>query len=195
MVGYLCGLRKRVLNFFARIIQNLFSYIMNSPPAHEVVPGLWLGNRAAAHDLDFQRQQNITTIFNCTKDITFKQGVAPRMYRIPLDDNLEAGEIRNLETWAWEVAYKISNELGTGNRTLVHCMAGMQRSAAAVAIYLVAKYRCTTDEAIAYIKSKRPVAFLGNANFYKSIKGFEDSLRRMIAEKEAYAQFPKLSLP
>jgi protein-tyrosine phosphatase len=74
-------------------------------------------------------------------------------------------------------------------------MAGMQRSAAVVAIYLVAKYRCTTDEAIAYIKSKRPVAFLGNTNFYKSIKGFEDSLRRMIAEKDAYSQFPKLSLP
>jgi atypical dual specificity phosphatase len=195
MVDCLRRMRKRIVNFFAHAIQSLFTYIMNSRPAHEVVPGLWLGNRAAAHDLDFLRQQNITTIFNCTKDIPFKQGAAPRMYRIPLDDNLEPEEIRNLETWAWETAYKVAREIGTGNRTLVHCMAGMQRSAAVVAIYLVAKYRCTTDEAIAYIKAKRPVAFLGNTNFYKSIKGFEDSLRRMIAEKDAYSQFPKLSLP
>jgi hypothetical protein len=193
MIGCLGRMRKIILNFFAHLIQNLFA--MNTVPAHEILPGLWLGNRAAAHDGQFMREQNITTIFNCTKDIPFKQGIAPRMYRIPLDDNLEADEIRNLELWSWETAYKVAKELGSGNRVLIHCMAGMQRSAAVVAIYLVAKYRCTTEEAIAYIKSKRPVAFLGNANFYKSIKGFEDGLRRMISEKDAYAQYPRLPLP
>ena len=150
---------------------------MNSPPAHEIVPGLWLGNRGAAHDLEFQRQQNITTIFNCTKDIPFKQGVAPRMYRIPLDDNLEADEIRNLETWAWEVAYKISKELGTGNRTLVHCMAGMQRSAAVVAMFLMTlKKAKTAEEAINTVKRIRPIAFTPGANFGRAIKGWETML-------------------
>lgn len=186
-----------MINFFARRIQELFSWTMNSAPAHEILPGLWLGNRGASQDIDFLREKHITAIFNCTKDIPFRQGVHPNMhqYRIPLDDNLESDEIRNLEHWAWEVAYKIAKEHSAGNRILVHCHAGMQRSAASVAIYLIATHRCTTEEAIAYIKSRRPIAFYGNVNFYKSIKGFEDGFRRMISEKNAYTQYPRIPLP
>ncbi len=170
---------------------------MNSAPAHEILPGLWLGNRGASHDIEFLRQHEITVIFNCSKDIPFKQGVHPSMhqYRVPLDDNLQSDEIRNLEHWSWEVAYKIAKERMAGNRILVHCHAGMQRSAACVAIYLIATYRCTTDEAVAFIKQKRPIAFFGNVNFYKSIKGFEDGFRRMIAEKGVYADYPRIPLP
>jgi hypothetical protein len=198
-MGLQCSksVRKCIVNFFARVIQELFSWIMNSAPAHEILPGLWLGNRGASQDADFLQERQITAIFNCTKDIPFRQGVHPQMhqYRVPLDDNLEADEIRNLEHWAWEVAYKIAKERSSGNKILVHCHAGMQRSAASVAIYLIATYRCTTDEAVRFIKARRPVAFYGNVNFYRSIKGFEDGFRRMISEKDAYALYPKIPLP
>jgi hypothetical protein len=169
--------------------------MMNTQAAHEVLPGLWLGNANAAKDRAWLNQNQITTIFNCTKDIPFLRNGPPHMYRVPLDDNLQPEEIRNLELWSWEVAYKIANERAQGNKILVHCAAGMQRSAAVIAIYLIATYRCTTDEAIAFIKTKRPVAFLGFANFYNSIKGFEKSFRSMITEKDAYAMYPKLPLP
>jgi protein-tyrosine phosphatase len=188
-------LRKLIVNFFAYIVQELFAKIMNSSPAHEILPNLWLGNRNAAHDVNFLREKNITAIFNCTKDIPFIQNGRRRMYRVPLDDNLQAEEIRNLELWSWEVAYKVSNELNAGNTVLVHCAAGMQRSAAVIAIYLIAKYRCTTDEAIAFIKRRRPIAFYGNANFYNSIKGFESGFRKMISDRDLHTQFPRIPLP
>jgi hypothetical protein len=195
MGGYISRLRRNTVNFFAHLVQNLFAAVMNSHPAHEILPGLWLGNRTAAHDLDWQREKNINAIFNCTKDIPIKQGVAQRIYRVPLDDNLQADEIRNLELWSWETAFKIAKEVEAGNRVLVHCAAGVQRSAAVVAIYLIAKYRVTTDEAIQYIKMKRSIAFFGNANFYNSIKGFEKSFRNMISERNLYDQFPRRPLP
>jgi protein-tyrosine phosphatase len=195
MVCELQPLRKNICTFFAHQVQKLFGYIMNTVPAHEVLPGLWLGNARAARDREWLAQNQITVIFNCTKDIPFLQRGPSHMYRIPLDDNLEADEIRNLELWSWEVSYKLAKERVEGNKILVHCAAGMQRSAAVIAIYLISAYRCTTDEAIAYIKSKRPVAFFGNANFYNSIKGFEKSFRNMIAEKDAYAQYPRIPLP
>ena len=195
MVDCLRELRKNVVNFFAHRVQELFAASMNSAPAHEILPGLWLGNRNAANDLDFLRTNQITAIFNCTKDIPFRQGAVPHMYRIPLDDNLEPEEIRNLEHWSWEAAYKIAKETSAGNRVLVHCAAGMQRSAATIAIYLVSKYRCTTDEAITFIKSKRPIAFYGGANFYDSIRNFEKGFRRMISERDAYQQYPRIPLP
>lgn len=195
MGGCLSRMRQNTINFFARLVQELFAFFMNSPPAHEILPGLWLGNRTAAHDLDWQREKNINAIFNCTKDIPIKQGVAQRIYRVPLDDNLQPEEIRNLELWSWETAFKVAKELDAGNRVLVHCAAGVQRSAAVVAIYIIAKYRVTTDEAIQFIKKRRPIAFFGNANFYNSIKGFEKTFRHMISEKNLYDQFPRRPLP
>ena len=163
--------------------------------AHEILPGLWLGNIQASRDLSWQSQTGIGAIFNCTKDIPFSnRNVA--LYRIPLDDNLEPEELRNLETWGWESVFKIAKEhKEKGQPVLVHCYAGIQRSAATVAMYLIAMFRCTADEAIMYIKRKRSVAFTPSVNFYSSIKGFEKAFRNSIAEKESWARYPRIPLP
>jgi len=167
---------------------------MYGEPANEILPGLWLGNRAASQNVDWLRENNITAVFNATKDIPFAPGTVS-MYRIPVDDNLQEDEIRNMELWSWEIVFKVLNEYNKGNRILVHCAAGMQRSAAIVAMVLIARYRCTTEEAIKYIQNKRPIAFFNQANFYKAIKNFEKSFFRMIVDKNAYEKYPKLSLP
>ncbi len=193
----MCGrLRQRLVKFFSEMVQELVTYFMESAPAHEILPGLWLGNKGASQDTQWLRANQIGAIFNCTKDIPFKQGVVPHMYRIPVDDNLQPDEIRNLGGWAWEICLKLNRERTQGNRILVHCFAGMQRSAAVVAMLLVANYRCSTDEAIAFIKSRRPVAFLGHANFYPAIKHFETALQKMISESEhGFRNFPRIPLP
>jgi hypothetical protein len=64
-----------------------------------------------------------------------------------------------------------------------------------MAMLLIARYRCTTDEAIKFIKNKRPIAFYGQANFYRAIKGFEKSLFTMIIDTKQYTKFPKIPLP
>ena len=185
-------LRNTVINFFAGCLQRLFS--MQGDPANEILPGLWLGNRKASQDTMWLKQNNITVIFNATKDIPFVSGI-PSMYRVPVDDNLEENEIRNMELWSWEIVYKVINEYNQGKKILIHCAAGMQRSAAIMAMVLIAMYRCKTEDAIKYIKAKRPIAFLGQANFYKSIKGFEKSFFRMIMETNAHDKYPILDLP
>lgn len=167
---------------------------MQGDPANEIIPRLWLGNRKASQDIDWLRRNNITTVFNATKDIPFVNGIE-FMYRVPVDDNLEDDEIRNMGLWSWEIVFKVLKEYNAGKHILIHCMAGMQRSAAIVAMVLIAKYRCTTDEAIRYIKRKRQIAFYGQANFYRSIKNFEKSLQNMIIEKNAFQSYPKLPLP
>lgn len=182
-------------SFFARIVQELVTYSMQSAPAHEILPGLWLGNKGASQDVNWLQANNIGAIFNCTKDLPFAMDTQRHLYRVPVDDNLQDDEIRNLEHWSWEIVYKIHKELISGNRVLVHCFAGMQRSAAVVAMLVISRYRCTTDEAIAFVKSKRPVAFFGFANFYKAIKGFETSLRAMITKDGTHQSFQRVPLP
>lgn len=140
--------------------------------AHEIIPRLWIGNQKSSQDETFIRVNHIDTVFNCTKTLPYHMDI-PNKYRVPVDDNLQEEEIRNLELWAPEIAFKMIKEYNSGNRILVHCHAGMQRSAASVAIFLIAYKKLKAEEAVAFIKSRRPVAFMGGANFGRAIKSFE----------------------
>ena len=152
----------------------------NSNPADEILPGLWLGNRIAALDEKWLGEKGIKAVFNCTKDIPFSLTVQ-RRYRIPIDDNLQPVEIRNLELWSYEVVVKLTREYKTGQPILVHCAAGMQRSAACVAMFLIASKGFNVDEAIAFIQSRRPIAFRPFVNFRDSIQSFHDSFHKEVA--------------
>jgi protein-tyrosine phosphatase len=140
--------------------------------ATEILPRLWLGNVRASKDEDFIRKNNVQVVFNCTKNLEFSTKI-PIKYRIPLDDNLEEQEIRNLELWSAEVAFKIMTEYMSGKCILIHCMAGMQRSAASMAIMLIAYLKCHALDAMKLIKEKRPIAFHPRANFGRSIDYFD----------------------
>jgi protein-tyrosine phosphatase len=145
---------------------------INGNDADEIIPRLWLGNVRASQDTEFIKNNKIQVVFNCTKNLEFSPNI-PIKYRIPLDDNLQEDEIKNMELWSNEIAFKIISEYLSGKSILVHCMAGMQRSAAAVAMFLIAFYKMRANEAIIYIKQKRPIAFYHKANFGRSIEYFD----------------------
>jgi len=152
---------------------------METAHAHEILPRLWLGDYHASQDETFLRGNHIDVVFNCTKDLPFSR-VVPKMYRIPLDDNLEEVEIRNAGLWSGEIAMKILNHYRAGDRILVHCMAGRQRSAASIAMFLVLVTGKRTDQVIQQIRAKRQVAFYPAPNFLKSIQMFEERYQKEI---------------
>jgi protein-tyrosine phosphatase len=139
-----------------------------------IIPGIWLGNRKASMNEEFLKNNNITVVFNCTKDLPFHSSIK-RRYRVPIDDNLQPDEIRNLELWSYEIVYKIKKEHNKGRNILVHCYAGMQRSAASVSMYLIATNRMNADETITFLKEKRSIVFFPAPNFYDAIVGFQKS--------------------
>jgi hypothetical protein len=145
---------------------------MESDNANEIMPRLWLGNAKASMNEDFIRQKNISVVFNCTKNLPFSPMI-PIKYRIPVDDNLEEEEIRNMELWSGEIAYKMMTEYVEGKTILVHCMAGMQRSAASVAFFLIGFLKMRALDAMKMIKEKRMIAFYPRANFGRSIDYFD----------------------
>jgi protein-tyrosine phosphatase len=67
---------------------------------------------------------------------------------------------------------------------LVHCAAGMQRSAAIVAMYIIATSQYKVENAIQYVQSKRPIAFTPRANFLKSIQIFEKNFDEINRRRE-----------
>jgi rhodanese-related sulfurtransferase len=145
---------------------------MSRNNADEIIPRMWLGNVRASQDEDFIRRENIDVIFNCTKDLPFLYDI-PKQYRVPVDDNLQEEEIRNIELWSPEIAHKLLTMYNKGHTILVHCYAGMQRSAACVAILLIALKHMKAEDAMNYIRSRRPVAFQPRANFGRAIAFFE----------------------
>jgi hypothetical protein len=150
--------------------------------ADEIIPGLWLGNAHASMDETFLKNAKIVVVFNCTKDLPFHPSIR-RRYRVPVHDNLEKEEIRNMELWSYEIVLKMYHEYREGNHILVHCMAGMQRSPAAIAMFLIATQRMMSEQAKAFIRQKRPIAFYPSANFGESIEGFEESLNKNLIKQ------------
>lgn len=144
-----------------------------SAPANMIIPRIWVGNYNAAKDPVFLQSNNITVVVNATKDLPFLNTVTTTKYRVPVDDNLEEEEIRNMELWAPEAVYNILKEYTQGRTILIHCAAGMQRSAALAAMTLIAIKRVSTDDAVRMVRAQRPIAFRPGVNFYRSIKGFD----------------------
>ncbi len=147
--------------------------------AHEILPGLWLGNRNAALNSQWLQKNNIEAVFNCTKDIPFSP-VISRQYRLPVDDNLKADEIRNMTLWSHEAVYKVLAEYNKGNHILIHCAAGMQRSAALMAMTLIALKGMVWHQAVTFIQGIRSIAFQPGTNFKDSILEFDKSYHQDI---------------
>jgi Dual specificity phosphatase, catalytic domain len=68
----------------------------------------------------------------------------------------EGGAEPNLE-WLRRAVEFIAVQRQAGRPTYVHCLAGMNRSGAVVAAYLMYEHSWGREEALAYIQEKRPV--------------------------------------
>ena len=147
--------------------------------ANEIIPGVWLGDINASQDGAWLRANHIQTVFNCTKQIPFHASV-PYQYRVPVDDNLQPTEIQNMERWAPEIAYKMLREYRAGHPMLVHCHAGRQRSATAVAFFLMVLTGRPLIQVMYLIQSRRPIAFQPRPNFAPALRAFEEMVRTQI---------------
>ena len=85
--------------------------------------------------------------------------------------------------WSHEAVYKILQEHNQGNTILIHCYAGMQRSAALVSMYLIATKGMPWQQTITYIQGIRPIAFRPGTNFKNSLIEFDRSYHQEIVPK------------
>jgi protein-tyrosine phosphatase len=125
---------------------------------------LYLGNIDSLKD-----QDKFYLVVNCTKHIPLATKCKETI-RIPVNDHHTECDnmIKFMNTT--HVLEKIHNCRMNNKPVLIHCHAGMQRSAAVLACYLIHFYKMTPDEAIRFIKHKRPIAFYPQANFMKVIQ-------------------------
>ncbi len=140
----------------------------------EIVRNLYVGNRRAVDD----GPHVFHMIVNCTPDIPMPT-YCQQTIRIPIHDDPD--EVNAMLHYMQEadVLEKIYDAVKRGDRVLVHCSAGMQRSCALVACYLVWYRGLSAEEAVEYIRRKRPVAFFGGANLWEAIRQTELRRKRL----------------
>jgi protein-tyrosine phosphatase len=95
------------------------------------------------------------------------------------DPIFEAGKEPSLD-WLRRVVDFITTQRQAGRVTYVHCLAGMNRSAAVVTAYLMKEHGWQRDAALAYLQGKRPVV-QPNSTLMRLLAEWEQELNNKVA--------------
>ena len=154
----------------------------NEDIGSEIIPGLFIGNMNTARNKMFIKNNRIGAVLNCTPDVPnyFSNqrvgGDAVEYMRINLNDN--AQDISKMYRYLpCAVSFIYKNLVLDRKPVLVHCHAGVQRSATMVVAFLMKTKNVNLKEAVYHVLRKRPVVFARG----KSIN-FEKALIRFASE-------------
>jgi protein-tyrosine phosphatase len=147
-----------------------------------IIDRLWLGNKSSSQDRNYLNKNNIKFIVNCTTDINIPEWyvednityirLAIYDFNSEYNNNILKNEIMNIINTIHEYREKKIN-------ILVHCFAGMQRSAAVIACYLMHYYKYKPELAIFYIRYKRNIAFKPYPTFNDFIYNFKKNIEKI----------------
>ena len=140
-----------------------------------IIEFLWLGSHISSKDEDFMVKNNIKLVVNCTIDLVIPSWYDKyniRAIRLPIHDinNNETNNILNKNMD--EIVDIIHEYRQNGQGVLVHCFAGISRSATTVASYLIRHYEYNYQLAKFYIQNKRSITFMPIANFGAFLKTY-----------------------
>jgi protein-tyrosine phosphatase len=95
-------------------------------------------------------------------------------HRLVIDDDPE----ENISKHFFDVHAAIQRAIDKGHRVIVHCAAGISRSATLVIAYLMIENHWTFQEAFDYVRKRRSI-INPNPGFIKQLKGLEFKLRTL----------------
>uniref|UniRef100_UPI00398F5561 dual specificity protein phosphatase 10-like n=1 Tax=Pristiophorus japonicus TaxID=55135 RepID=UPI00398F5561 len=140
-----------------------------------ILPFLYLGNERDAQDLARLRRLNVGYVINVTTHLPLYHAQAGAMHykRLPATDNSK----QNLRQYFEEAFEFIEEAHQSGKGVLVHCQAGVSRSATLVIAYLMKHTLMTMTDAYKYVKGKRLI-ISPNLNFMGQLLEFEMDLNK-----------------
>ncbi|XP_078001222.1 dual specificity protein phosphatase 10-like [Glandiceps talaboti] len=148
--------------------------LLNLPPS-SILPFLYLGADKDASDMDLLERLQIKYVLNVTSHIPlyFEDTASIKYKRLPASDNCQ----QNLTQYFEEASEFIDEARHNGSNILVHCHAGVSRSATLCIAYIMKHTNMTMTDAYQYVKHKRPI-ISPNLNFMGQLVEFEDALNQ-----------------
>ncbi|KIY48793.1 hypothetical protein FISHEDRAFT_65614 [Fistulina hepatica ATCC 64428] len=135
----------------------------------EIIPNLWVGNLPSAMDVDTLKQNHIYSVLTAMSGRIQINETFVR-HQIQLDDDPSADILVHFLPCISFIQAELDKDRGV----LVHCQAGMSRSVAIVAAYLMYTRGLEPDAALEMIRQKRPLAG-PNTGFYDQLRVFREA--------------------
>ena len=143
---------------------------------HEILPGLYIGNARFSRNRDELERLEITHILNCAKElqcwyieVILNQDFV--YFKLPFKDTLDQRILEDLSITTRFIDEALTNR----KKVLVHCYAGVSRSASVVIAYVMFRQRVNLDSALCFVLEKhsntRP-----NASFLEQLGQYESQL-------------------
>ncbi|KAG7267172.1 hypothetical protein CRUP_008993 [Coryphaenoides rupestris] len=145
-----------------------------------ILPLLYLGNERDARDLALLRRANIGFVLNVTTHLPlYHYDTGAFCYkRLPATDSNK----QNLRQYFEEAFEFIEEAQRSGLGLLIHCQAGVSRSATMVIAYLMKHTWMTMTDAYKFVKARRPI-ISPNLNFMGQLLEFEEDLNSGITPR------------
>ena len=150
------------MNYIKNKLVNVTGYF-GVDDSNRITKNIHVGNYKSSF-IDYIIKEQFDVIINCTPDIPF-QSINTLNHRIPVYDDLTFHSNVILAKHITKILPIIHEYNIANKKILIHCRAGMQRSAAVLAAYLIKYNNMSLDTSINTIREYRPSAFLFGSNF------------------------------
>lgn len=145
--------------------------------ADEIIPYLFQG--AAPRDIQSLKTAGIEVVVFCAREIQPPSELMPGflVYRCPLDDNGKDPSVSEMQLMS-SVVSQVAKHVRRGQRTLVSCAMGLNRSGVVTALAVKKLTGASGKDVIRRIKSRRSQYALCNEAFTRIIVADEQTSRR-----------------
>ncbi|KAF6745368.1 phosphatases II [Ephemerocybe angulata] len=149
----------------------------------EILPGLWLGDFPSALDTETLKEKGIRSVLSAMRGRVTVHETFIR-HQISLDDDPDADILVHFPP---SIAF-IGSELAKGRGVLVHCQAGISRSATIVAAYLMKTRNLNPQAALKMVRDARPI-ISPNPGFLEQLEVFYEAFYTVSPEAPGVRRF------
>jgi len=139
----------------------------------QILPNLYLGSEECTKLDAVLLERKITHILRVMREGSPPVELSQKYtYKVIQVGDKESEDISNHFDTTYEF---IHNSIQSGGAVLIHCAAGVSRSATIVSAYVMRDQRMKSDEAVSFVKSKRPQVN-PNRGFLEQLKVYDGKL-------------------
>nr|XP_023662329.1 dual specificity protein phosphatase 8-like isoform X2 [Paramormyrops kingsleyae]XP_023662338.1 dual specificity protein phosphatase 8-like isoform X2 [Paramormyrops kingsleyae] len=142
-----------------------------------ILPHLYLGSQKDVLNKDLMAQNGITYVLNASNTCPKPDFICESHFlRVPVNDSY----CEKLLPWLEKTNDFIDKAKVSNGRVIVHCLAGISRSATIAIAYIMKTMGLSSDDAYRFVKDRRP-SISPNFNFLGQLLEFEKGLKLLKA--------------